>query len=94
MLPGRASRQQQNRDIAAADRQQQSYGAKQQIKGFADGVQDPVAEVLYGNFLVVLWIVIGCLFSEFLAVGLQLCRGGFRLYSGSELDERSVLFAG
>jgi hypothetical protein len=41
MLAGRASRQQQNRDVAAANRQQQSYSAKEQIEGLADGVQLP-----------------------------------------------------
>ena len=62
MLAGRASREQQNGDVAAANRQQQPYGAKEQIEGFAYLVRYPIAQVLDGNPLLVLWIVIGCLF--------------------------------
>ena len=82
MLAGRAPREQQNGDVAAANGQQQPYGAKKQIEGFADLVRYPIAQVLDGNLLVVLWIVIGCLFCEFLEIGLQFCHSGFRLDSG------------
>src|SRR3984885_13213948 len=82
MLASRAPREQQNGDVAAANGQQQPYGAKEQIEGFAYLVRYPIAQVLDGNPLVVLWIVIGCLFCEFLEIGLQFCRSGFRLDSG------------
>ena len=41
MLAGRASREQQNGDVAAPNGQQQPYGAKKQIEGFAYLVQSP-----------------------------------------------------
>ena len=46
MLASGASRQQQNGDIAAANGQQQSYRAEEQIERFAYLVQNPVAQVL------------------------------------------------
>ncbi len=93
MLAGRASRQQQNRYVAAANRQQQAHRAKQQIESFADAVRNPVAEILNREFLVFLWKVVRRLFGKFLEVSLQLRRGGLRFHLGFELDERTVLFA-
>src|ERR1700722_12459154 len=94
MLASGASCQQQNGDIPAANGQQQCHCAKEQIERFAYLAQNPVAQVLYGNLRVVLWIVIGRLLCEFLEVGLKFRRSGFRCNSLSELHERAVLFVG
>src|SRR5262249_5276948 len=51
MLAGGAACQQQDRDIAAADGQQQCDSAKKHIKSFADSARYPMAQVLELNFL-------------------------------------------
>ena len=47
MLPRRAPRQQQNRDISASDHEQQHHRAKDQVQCSAHGANDPVVQPLH-----------------------------------------------
>ena len=91
MLTRGAASEQKNRDIAATNGQQQSYGAKKQIECLADGVRHPIAQVLYLDLCSAFWVVVGCLFCELLEIGLQFSDCDFRLDSSFYLHERAVL---
>ena len=91
MLPRRASRQQQNRNISASDHEQQHHRGKEQVQGSAHGANDPVVQSLHTDpedVGKILRHVLGELFHEWLQRGVG--RGMADARPQEQIDHRGA----